>query len=664
MLQVRNSILDKLDRDSRKASAATENLSAEDDSKSSDDELFLDSNATTDTASVLSREPLRSSNPLELLAIPSTINASEQLDCLIDIIKSYLDPGNFDKHLSVLLEGINDLKTNLSDNIEPLNQKLDDLCTSILQLTTSSVSQADESSSISQSSSSSTQLPRCNVTHSSVICDGCDQPVKGFRYKCVQCYNYDLCEECDSKCFESQGHSKTHQMLRIFLDERPFPFANTSNPSSTPKAFDFYEPLWTCKDIYSVPNSEYKSYAFKTFDPSASTNNNSSSSELSASIWVEDFRYLNISLNSKLDEYNILMSIYFDDNAMEPIENLEINFKSSSTVFHLDLFDYIKPLTDTLAYKFTTSCIDVFYLQIISGGKRYLFQPDEQTLKTGKLCGVFNLIEEGTKQEPSLKKEEEEKEGSDDDSKMDIEPFDDGNVDGANDIIKDEIKGLDGELVLEKETDFTPSVSNSSLEFEKEKADFNFDSDIESFHSATNPDSVSITQFKTFAPKYEFEMLGYYVLDFNTNDLEVRVRSTVSMDPKELISLSIIDYKGTSFTSELVSQGNDILIARFPNWRYGDFQLKIREAIVHYKAYDYEIFVSSLSAKTTSEKSTEPELETSVTEKSELVIPQLGAQQQESEYVFISRTESLVDDDSDYSILSVDDEKDGDRHFQ
>lgn len=664
--EVNNSLLDKLNGESSKGSArgsfVAKELSEEEDKPDSDDELYISSGTLGGAASAAtsvctpSAEPLQSSNPLDLLTAPSSANASEQLDCLIGIIKSYLDPGNFDKHLSVLLEGINDLKTNLSDNIEPLNQKLDGLCASILQLTTSPVNPPEQPSP----SSSSTHLPRCNVTHSSVICDGCDQPVKGFRYKCVQCYNYDLCEECDSKCFESQGHSKTHQMLRIFLDERPIPFANTSNPTSTPNAFDLYEPFWTCKDIYSVPNSEYKSYAFKTFDPSASVNNSSNSSELSASIWVEDFRYLNISLNSKLDEYNILMSIFFDDNAMQPIENLEIKLRTSSTVLHLDLFDYTKPLTADHSYKFTTSCIDVFFLQITSGNKKYLFQPDEQALETGKLCGVFNLIEEGEEQDSGLKREEdeeqeeEESDDDNDDSKMDVETFDD--LDDTDDTNEDEVKEDNSELVLEKETEFTPSLSNSSA-FEKVKADFTFDSDIESFHSATNPDSVSITQFKTFDPKHEFEMLGYYVLDFNTNDLEVRVRSTLAMDPKELISLSIVNNEGTRFTSELVNQGGDILVARFPNWCYGDFQLNIREATVHYKAYDYEIFVSSLSRRTVSENSTEPELGTSFTEKAELAILQIGTEQQESEYVFISRTESLIDDHSDYSILSVDDDE-------
>ncbi|VEU23203.1 DEKNAAC104329 [Brettanomyces naardenensis] len=58
------------------------------------------------------------------------------------------------------------------------------------------------------------------VIHSNVICDGCDEIIKGNRYKCVECFDFDLCESCENNGTEKAEHLKTHQMLKIKLPER------------------------------------------------------------------------------------------------------------------------------------------------------------------------------------------------------------------------------------------------------------------------------------------------------------------------------------------------------------------------------------------------------------------------------------------------------------
>ncbi|CAK1544557.1 unnamed protein product [Leptosia nina] len=49
-----------------------------------------------------------------------------------------------------------------------------------------------------------------NVQHSGVVCDGCEMPVTGFRYKCTSCDDYDLCSKC-----EAVGLHPEHCMVRV-----------------------------------------------------------------------------------------------------------------------------------------------------------------------------------------------------------------------------------------------------------------------------------------------------------------------------------------------------------------------------------------------------------------------------------------------------------------
>lgn len=48
------------------------------------------------------------------------------------------------------------------------------------------------------------------VHHPNVVCDGCEGPVVGFRYKCSQCADFDLCMSCEAKMIH-----RDHVMYRI-----------------------------------------------------------------------------------------------------------------------------------------------------------------------------------------------------------------------------------------------------------------------------------------------------------------------------------------------------------------------------------------------------------------------------------------------------------------
>lgn len=56
------------------------------------------------------------------------------------------------------------------------------------------------------------RIVRLKLKHPSVRCDSCNQnPLRGFRIKCSNCSNYDLC----TKCYTDQIHYLDHPLLRV-----------------------------------------------------------------------------------------------------------------------------------------------------------------------------------------------------------------------------------------------------------------------------------------------------------------------------------------------------------------------------------------------------------------------------------------------------------------
>lgn len=76
-----------------------------------------------------------------------------------------------------------------------------------------------------------------SVLHENVVCDGCQHELRGTRYKCTVCPDYDLCSRC-----EYDGKHNEHDMMCV---RRPVPsgdwvfWHNFANASSQQRGIDY-----------------------------------------------------------------------------------------------------------------------------------------------------------------------------------------------------------------------------------------------------------------------------------------------------------------------------------------------------------------------------------------------------------------------------------------
>jgi Ca2+-binding EF-hand superfamily protein len=74
--------------------------------------------------------------------------------------------------------------------------------------------------------------------HRGVTCSICEQsPLEGVRYKCVNCVNFDICEQCEEKAMDL--HDRTHLFLKIRIPLPPLampsgPFLPVLYPGKEP----------------------------------------------------------------------------------------------------------------------------------------------------------------------------------------------------------------------------------------------------------------------------------------------------------------------------------------------------------------------------------------------------------------------------------------------
>jgi len=129
-------------------------------------------------------------------------------------------PNGFKKdwpHISELILGLTLSDPNKRSTFDDIFAILDDRSPGRSKNSESGRSSRDDRSSgrsiTSESGRSSRDDRYSSVTHDHVICDGChEKNIRGIRYKCSICPNYDLCERCEAK---PGIHPSSHSMIKM-----------------------------------------------------------------------------------------------------------------------------------------------------------------------------------------------------------------------------------------------------------------------------------------------------------------------------------------------------------------------------------------------------------------------------------------------------------------
>ncbi len=70
----------------------------------------------------------------------------------------------------------------------------------------------------------SPRLPLITMTKGGITCNSCGTvPIRGLRYKCANCQDYDLCEGCEA----AEVHIKSHVFMKIRIPIPPLANSRT-----------------------------------------------------------------------------------------------------------------------------------------------------------------------------------------------------------------------------------------------------------------------------------------------------------------------------------------------------------------------------------------------------------------------------------------------------
>jgi len=133
------------------------------------------------------------------------------------------------------------------------------------------------------------QARREGYVHRGVTCNSCgSMPIRGIRYRCANCVDYDLCETCEAM----QVHPKTHLFYKVRI---PAPFLG--NPRQA-------QPVWYPGKPSNLPQNLSRDFAKKLVKDTGFENSEIEALWdqfrcLAATEWVEDPNKLNMAIDRR-----------------------------------------------------------------------------------------------------------------------------------------------------------------------------------------------------------------------------------------------------------------------------------------------------------------------------------------------------------------------------
>ena len=110
-----------------------------------------------------------------------------------------------------MLDGV----TSFLEDKEKIECLRKDACQSLHGLRPAPDQQAEAAATPAQETAPArSPKPKCTVVHMAV-CDNCRNTIRGIRYKCSNCADYDLCEKCEENWIESETHDVQHVFLKM-----------------------------------------------------------------------------------------------------------------------------------------------------------------------------------------------------------------------------------------------------------------------------------------------------------------------------------------------------------------------------------------------------------------------------------------------------------------